>query len=135
MNELSSSVSVIENASGVFKLIETVSSLPAGYEQDSYGADIHLSSNGRFVYCSNRGHNSIAIFLRDTQTGRIKLIGNEPVQGDWPRNFAISPNGKFLIVGNQRSNNISVFSVNKNGSLTYTGKSISVPSPVCLIFR
>ena len=135
MNELSSTVGVIEKIDGVYKLIETVSSLPANFNQTSYGADIHLSGDGRFVYCSNRGHNSIAIFSRDLNTGRIKLIGNEPVQGDWPRNFSISQDGKFLLVANQQSNNITIFSINENGLLSFTHKSISVPNPVCLIFK
>ena len=135
MNELSSTVSVVEKVNGIYKLGMTVSSLPADYEQVSYGADVHLSQDGRFVYCSNRGHNSIAIFSRDMLTGSIKLIGHEPIQGDWPRNFSISPDGKFLLVGNQQSNNITIFTIKENGLLSFTHKSFSVPSPACLIFQ
>jgi 6-phosphogluconolactonase len=134
MNEMASTVTVLKRTGSDYQVVETVSSLPAGYDGVKAGADIHVSRDGRFVYCSNRGHNSIAVFQRGAG-GKITLLENEPVQGDWPRNFAISPDGGFLLVANQRSNNISVFKVDPGtGKLDFTGKAIDVPSPVCLMF-
>ncbi len=135
MNEMGSSVTVLQKTDSICLTVETVSSLPAGFTGKNYGADIHLSADGRFVYCSNRGHNSIAVFSRDGQSGTIRLIQNEPVQGDWPRNFAIDPDGNFLLVANQRSNNVSLFAINKKtGMLTYAKQNRQIPSPVCLKF-
>jgi 6-phosphogluconolactonase len=134
MNEMSSTVTVLKKDGNEYQIIETVSSLPAGYDGVKAGADIHLSSDGRFVYCSNRGHNSIAVFQR-ADDGKITLLENEAVQGDWPRNFAMSPDGGFLLVANQRSNNVTVFKIDPNtGELDFTGKTIDVPNPVCLTF-
>lgn len=135
MNEMGSAVTVLQNTNGAFRTIETVSSLPGDYNGESYGADIHLSSDGRFVYCSNRGHNSIAVFSRNEQSGRITLIQNAPVQGNWPRNFAIDPEGNYLLVANQRSNSVTLFSIDKKtGMLSYANYNMHIPSPVCLKF-
>ncbi len=135
MNEMGSAVSVLQKKDQVFRLIETVSSLPAGYAGKSYGADIHLGRDGHFVYCSNRGHNSIAVFSRDEKTGGITLIQNQSVHGDWPRNFAIDPGGDYLLVANQKSNNITLFAIDREtGMLSYTNQSTPLPSPVCLKF-
>lgn len=134
MTEMASTVSVVEKTDSAWIVIQEIPSLPEGYAIKA-GADIHLSPDGRFVYCSNRGHNSIAVFSRDVASGKLSLLQNEPVQGDWPRNFTLSPNGKFLLVANQRSNNITVFSVDpENGTLSFTGKNYALPSPVCLQF-
>ncbi len=135
MDEMGSSVTVLQKEGEAYQKIETVSTLPADFDSIKAGADIHLSPDGRFVYASNRGHNSIAVFSRDAQTGKIILIQNEPVQGNWPRNFLIDPNGKFLLVANQRSNNVTVFSIDpESGKLTFTGTNLLMPSPVCLKF-
>ena len=134
MNEMASTVSILQKVGGNYQLLETVSSLPEGFDGANSGADIHVSSDGRFVYCSNRGHNSIAVFQRNDD-GKITLLQNEPVQGDWPRNFAISPDGDFLLAANQRSNNVTVFKIDSDtGELDFTGKTIDVPNPVCLKF-
>ncbi|MEL7587431.1 MAG: lactonase family protein [Prolixibacteraceae bacterium] len=135
MNEMGSSVSVLQRDGAAFRLIETVSSLPAGYTDKSYGADIHVAPDGRFVYCSNRGHNSIAVFSRDQGNGKISLIQNEPVSGDWPRNFTLDPDGNYLLVANQKSNNVTIFKVDKeSGLLSYSNQNLRIPSPVCLKF-
>ncbi|MGQ7868560.1 lactonase family protein [Sunxiuqinia sp. sy24] len=134
MSELNSEVSVLAKDGGGFELIQSVSALPDQHEGVSYGADIHLSADGRFVYSSNRGHNSIAVFSRKDD-GTLELLDTESVQGDWPRNFALSPDGGFLLVANQMSNNVSLFRVDQStGALSYTGKSIEIPEPVCLKF-
>ncbi|WP_372773333.1 lactonase family protein [Mangrovibacterium sp.] len=135
MNEMASTVSVVKKVNDGWELVQTESSLPADYTGSKSGADIHLSADGRFLYCSNRGLNSIAVFKRDLENGTIELIQNEPEQGEWPRNFCISPDGNYVLVAYQHSNNVAVFSRDaETGLLTYTGKSYDIPSPVCLKF-
>jgi 6-phosphogluconolactonase len=135
INELSSSVSqVTKNSTGGYELGSTVSTLPASYTDESYCADIHVSADGKFLYASNRGHNSIAMFSIHPQDGSLTLIGHESVRGDWPRNFTLSPNEDFLLVANQRSNNIVSFKRDPStGTLQFAGE-IEAPSPVCLLF-
>ena len=129
MNEMASMVSTLKRGDNGYEVIQSVSSLPADFDGTKAGADIHISPDERFVYGSNRGLNSIAVFARNTDDGTLKLIQNEPVQGNWPRNFAISPDGKFVMVANQYSHNVAVFSRDQqNGRLTFTGKSYDIPS-------
>ena len=135
MTEMASAVNVLKKEGDNYVVIQAVSSLPTDFDGIKAGADIHLSPDNRFVYCSNRGLNTIAVFERDESTGKITLIQNESVQGDWPRNFALSPDGKYLLVANQRSNNVTVFTRDEvTGKLTFTGKNYEIPSPVCLQF-
>lgn len=135
INELNSTISVLKKTKEEIKKIQDISTLPADFTGTSYCADIHLSPDGRFVYGSNRGHNSISIFSRDQKSGLLTLMGTEPVRGDWPRNFSIAPGGNFLLVANQKSDNITVFNIDKkSGKLSYSGIEIKVPSPVCLEF-
>ncbi|MGE4587089.1 MAG: lactonase family protein [Mangrovibacterium sp.] len=135
MNEMGAAVSVLERNGLGFRMVETVSGLPPEYAGLKSGADIHLSPDGRFVYGSNRGHNSIVVYARDGESGCISPIQYEPVRGDCPRNFTLDPEGNFLLVANRRSNNISLFAIDrKTGKLSYTSCSFSLPSPVCLLF-
>lgn len=135
INELSSTVSVLQKEGAVWSISQSVSTLPAGYTGESYCADIHISKDGRFLYGSNRGHNSIAVFAVDADDASLKLLSTVPVEGNWPRNFGISPNGEWMLVANKKSNNISVFSIDKNsGSITFTGKELELPAPVCIEF-
>ncbi|AOW22045.1 hypothetical protein LPB138_07765 [Urechidicola croceus] len=136
INELSSSVvSVkINTETGAFEKIDKKSTLPEGFKGKSFCADIHISSDGKFLYASNRGHNTIGIFSV-SENGELELIGNESVQGEWPRNFVISPNEKFLLVANKDTNNITVFSIDaETGLLTFTGNEIELSKPICLKF-
>ena len=95
-------------------------------------AEIFVHPNGRFVYGSNRGHNSIAIF-KINEDGTLSVVGHEPTQGEIPRNFMISPNGKLLLVANQNSSNVVAFFIDEaTGKLTPTGKNNQIPTPVCL---
>ncbi len=135
INEQNSTISALKrNADYSFTELETKSTLATDFEGESYCADIHLSKDGRFLYGSNRGENTIVIFKVDETTGKISLVGRESVKGDWPRNFAIDPSGNFLLVANQRSNNITVYrrSVD-DGTLAFLHE-IELPSPVCLEF-
>ncbi|UOB19332.1 lactonase family protein [Abyssalbus ytuae] len=136
INELSGSVvsARVNNQTGIFERIDKKSTLPDDYTGNNACADIHITSNGKFLYASNRGHNSIAVF-KVNDNGMLERIGNEPVQGDWPRNFTLSPDEKFLLVANQNTNNITVFTINPDtGLLTYTGNQAEVSKPVCLKF-
>ncbi len=135
INELNSTISVFKSTeNGSFGLLETKSTLADDFKGDSYCADIRLSADGRFLYGSNRGENTIVIFGVDKATGKLSLIGREDVRGDWPRNFNMDPSGNFLLVANQRSNNITVYKRDKeNGTLVFAHE-LDLPSPVCLEF-
>jgi 6-phosphogluconolactonase len=120
---------------GSLETIQTVSTLPGGFQGDSFCADIHLTPDGRFLYGSNRGHDSIAIFAVDPATGRLTAAGHEATGGHWPRNFAVDPSGAFLLAANQRSNTIVPFRIDREtGMLTPTGHVTETPAPVCLKF-
>lgn len=121
---------------GTLKEIQTVPTLPTGVSGASNScADIHVSPNGKFLYGSNRGHNSIVSYKIDEKTGRLEYIEHVSTGGKKPRNFAIEPNGKFLLVANQDSDNIVVFRIDeKTGKLKSTGSAAQVPVPVCLKF-
>lgn len=136
VNELSSTVlaAQIDQKTGLMKRVDKQSTLPADYTDKSFCADIHISKDGQFLYASNRGHNSIAIF-KVLEGGHLKMQGTENVQGEWPRNFTLSPNGKHLLVANQNSNNITVFDVDmETGLLHFTGQNVALERPVCLKF-
>ncbi|WP_255084768.1 lactonase family protein [Zhouia amylolytica] len=134
INELSSSIVTLKkNAEDKWEKQSTISTLPADFKGDSYCADIHISSDGQYVYGSNRGHNSIAIFKVE-ENGELMNIGFDSVRGDWPRNFALSPDQDFLLVANQNSNNIIAFKRDQTtGLLTYVSE-VAAPSPVCILF-
>ncbi len=135
INELKSTMTSMEynKQNGALTKIQTVSTLPAGFTDTSYCADVHTSPDGNFVFGSNRGHNSIALFAFDEQTGELKFIEAESTQGDWPRNFAVDPAGKILLAANQNSNDVFTYWINqKTGMLTPTGFQAKIPSPVCL---
>jgi len=116
---------------------QTLSTLPAGYsatQRDSC-AEIAVHPNGRFVYGSNRGHDSIAVFAVDSNSGKLTLSQNEPTQGKTPRHFAIDPTGRWLIAENQNSDSIVVFTIDPaSGKLKPAGQTLQVPSPVCAVF-
>lgn len=135
INELNSSITTfLRNENGTYNEIATENTLAKEFEGESYCADIHLSNDGKFLYGSNRGENTIVIFKVDQPTGKLTLVGRESVKGDWPRNFGMDPSGKFLLVANQKSNNIAVFKRDaEEGTLSYLHE-IKLPSPVCLEF-
>ena len=118
---------------GALSEIETVSTLPEGFTDTSHCADVHVSASGRFVYGSNRAHDSIVVFRVDQASGRLALVEHVPSQGGWPRNFALSPSGAYLIAANQNGDNLVTFAVDSDsGRLTPTGCDVEVPAPVCL---
>jgi 6-phosphogluconolactonase len=137
VNELHSTVSTFtrDPEKGSLRELQTLSTLPADFKGTSWSADIHVSSDGRFLYCSNRGHDSIAMFTIDPRLGTLTSMGHESTRGMTPRNFAIDPTGAFLLVANQKSDNIVVFRRDqRTGRLSPTGQVAQVPSPVCLKF-
>jgi 6-phosphogluconolactonase len=134
MEELTGTVTAFKNSNGNMTAIQTISSHPDGYTGKLGSADIHVSPDGKFLYCSNRGEsNTIAIFAIDKATGKLILLGHQSTMGLTPRNFNFDPTGNFLLVANQQSDNIVIFRRDKNtGMLTYTGKQIAVANPVCI---
>jgi 6-phosphogluconolactonase len=137
LSELRSTVTAFtrDPEKGSLHELQTITTLPKDFTGTSWSADIHVSLDGRFLYCSNRGHDSIAIFTIDPRNGALTTVGHEPTRGMTPRNFAIDPGGGFLLVANQKSDNIVVFRLDqKTGRLNWTGQEVQVPSPVCLKF-
>lgn len=135
INELDSTMTTMNYNAGTLTTVDTVSTLPSGYSDVSYCADVHVSPSGRFLYGSNRGHNSIVVFEIDKSTGKPTLVEHTSTQGNWPRNFVIDPTGKFLLVANQRSDNVVIFRIDsKTGRLTPSGHAAQIPAPVCLKF-
>ena len=116
--------------------LQTISTLPRGVTKQNYPADIHVHPSGKFLYGSNRGHDSIAVYMIAPVTGKLTFIEAETKGIKNPRNFAIDPSGNFLLVANQDLDNIVVFKIDPDdGSLAPTGASIKVGKPVCLKFQ
>ena len=135
INELSSTVAGFsyDAPHGTLDSFQTVSTLPKGFDETNSTAEIHVAPSGKILYGSNRGHDSIAIFAIDEATGRLRLTGHEPTQGQVPRYFGIDPTGTYLLAANQKSDTIVVFRIDPTtGSLKPTGRSVSVPMPVCI---
>ena len=134
LNELNNTISLVEKMLNSYKISSTVSMIPKDYTSYTKAADIHVSNDGNFLYASNRGHNSIAIFKINYSNGTLALVGFESVRGETPRNFSLSPENKYLIVANQDSNNIVIFKRDvKTGKLKFVSE-ISAPNPVCILF-
>ncbi len=137
INELNSSVSAFKiEEEGTLNPIMNISSLPEDFSDNNSAADIHIHPSGKFLYASNRGHNSIAAFKIDEETGALENIDFTSTEGATPRNFAISPNGAFLLVANQDSNDIVSLKINtQTGSLESPGQKLDVMTPVCIAFN
>lgn len=136
INELGNTIQALDydESTGQLTGIEIYSTLPDDFEDVSYCADIHISPDGKFLYGSNRGHNSLVIFRILPETGELERIGFTSVHGDWPRNFYISEDGHFVYVGNQRSGNITTFSRDQeSGELSLVDSTFTDTfSPVCI---
>ncbi len=135
INELDSSLMACryDDEAGTLTALQTVSTLPNDFEGNNSCADIHVAPQGKFVYGSNRGHNSIVIFAIDETSGQVSYVGHESTQGRIPRNFVIDPSGTFLYVANQDTNNITHFRIDQEtGRLIPTGDVTDVPTPVCI---
>lgn len=136
-NELASTVDVYtwDHDQGELTRRQTVRSIPDGFHDTNYPAHVVVSPNGRFVYASNRGHNSIAIFPVDQETGDLQTPTFVSTQGDWPRGFNLDPTGQWLVAANERSGNVVVFQRDAaTGELTPTGAKLDIPAPVSVLF-
>jgi len=136
LGELRSDVTVFKNdAREIFRQVQQTSALPAGFSGRNDAAEIAIHPNGKFLYTSNRGHESIAVFAIEPKTGMLTLLADVPTGGKEPRHFAIDPTGQYLLAENQFSGNIVEFRIDPaTGKLTATGEVLQVPSPVCVAF-
>lgn len=135
INELTGGVSVLKKENLKFEVTETMNSLPKNYVDTPSAAGIKISPDGSFLYVSNRGSNTIAIFSFNIKEEKLTLIGQQNSGGETPRDFIISPNGKWLVVSNHDSNNMVVFKRNLNsGELEEKSRNTTIESVVCLNF-
>ena len=135
LNELDSTLSVFDFDPDRGHLTErqTVPALPPGFSGRNYAADVQILPSGRFLYTTNRGHDSIAVFAVDEASGLVRIVGHEPAQGSWPWNLAVDPTARFLLAANYETDCVSLFGIDgESGALTPTGVQAAVPKPVCL---
>jgi 6-phosphogluconolactonase len=135
INELDSTITAFTytSARGTLRAVQTISTLPSGFSGSNDCADVQVSPSGKFLYGSNRGHDSMVVFAIDDRTGKLRYVQHESTRGKTPRNFAIDPTGTYLLVANQDSDSIHTFRIDPvKGELTPTGLMAEVPSPVCL---
>jgi 6-phosphogluconolactonase len=136
INELDSTVTAFryDASSGDLEEVQTVTTLPAEYDGENSTAELALSPDGRFLYGSNRGHDSLAVFAVDPASGRLTPVAHVSTGGHWPRHFSIHPNGRWLLAANQRSDSVVPFHLDPgSGVPAAAGPAISVPSPVCVL--
>jgi 6-phosphogluconolactonase len=136
INELDSTINAFayRQATGTLSEVQSVSTLPKDFSGTNSCAELAVAPGGRFLYGSNRGHDSIVVFAIDERTGKLTYVEHQPTQGKTPRHFTIDPTGTFLLAANQNSDTMVVFRINHgNGKLVPTGKLTEVPSPVCLV--
>lgn len=137
INELLSSITVVKFDSQVGQLssIQTISTLPPNYQGSSTCAAIEITPNGKFVYASNRGYDSLAIFKVNPNSGLLEFVDHCSTGGEVPRDFRIDPSGSIILVANQNTDNIRAYFIDKEtGKLTFTGKETKVYTPVCIQF-
>jgi 6-phosphogluconolactonase len=137
LSEMGSLVTVFayDRAGGKLKELQTISTLPKDFSGTNNSAELEVHPNGRFLYASNRGHDSIAVFAIDPTANTLTLVEHVSTQGKTPRNFAIDPTGAYLLAANQDTNNIVFFRIDqKTGRLTPGGAELKTPSPVCIVF-
>jgi 6-phosphogluconolactonase len=136
INELNNTVTVFafDPQFGELRPQQDISTLPDGFSGESYAAEVQLHPNGKFLYASNRGHDSIAVFSVNDK-GQLASRGYQAAGGRAPRHFAIDPAGAFLVVANQKSNGLAVFQIDRHtGQLTPTGEQVTLDVPVCVKF-
>ena len=137
LNEMGSSLMafVYDSKTGGLRQFQTISALPKDFTGKSNAAEVEVHPNGKFLYASNRGHDSIAVFAIDGRSGKLSPVEYVPTQGGMPRNFAIDPSGAYLLVADQSANIIVVFRIDQQtGKLTPTGQKLDVSAPSCIVF-
>jgi 6-phosphogluconolactonase len=137
INEMGSTVSVFgyDAAGGALHPLQTISTLPKEFTGLNEDAEIQVHPSGKFLYASNRGHDSIAVFTIDQKRGTLSLVEHAPTKGKTPRNFEIAPGGSLLFAANEESNSIVIFRIDQQtGRLTPTGKALTISQPVCVKF-
>ena len=137
INELDATLTAYRYYSdaGFFEEVQSISALPEDFKGENLCAEIHVSPDGKNLYASNRGHDSLVCFLIDQDSGQLSYMDHVSTEGQIPRNFAIDPGGSFLLVANQKSDSIVTFRIDKTtGHLLKTGFQIDVPMPVCIKF-
>ncbi|OKL40502.1 lactonase family protein [Pontibacter flavimaris] len=135
IHELTSIVSVLayDEQQGSFTALQTIATIPESYTAENKCSGIQVSPDGKFLYGSNRGHNSIVVYAIKVSSGLLTLVEHVPSGGDWPREFALTPAGDFLLTANQKSDTVDSFNIDKaTGRLTPTGFRAQVEKPVFL---
>ena len=135
VGELNSTVTSlrIDSEHGLLQAQQTLSTLPDGYSGNNLSAEIQVAPSGKFVYASNRGHDSIVIYAVDQDTGRLSIVDYEATRGNFPRHFTIDPSGTLLLVANQNSDTVAIFKMDAlSGELRVIKQMIETPTPVCL---
>ncbi len=135
IHELNSTMTALayDADKGTFTELQTLSTIPADYKENNNPAEVKVSPDGKFLYGSNRGQNSIVVYAIDESTGKMTQVQNISTGGDWPRDFNIDRSGNILMVANERSNSITTFKIDKaTGKLTATGYDAQVHKPVCV---
>ena len=134
INELASSLSILyyDSTSGVFTRQQVISTIPSDFNEDNICADVHVTPNGKFVYASNRGHDSIAIFAVNSENGKLTLLDIVSSGGKTPRNFTVSNCGNYLLVANQDSDNLVSFAIDSETGLLNKVCEVFAPTPVCV---
>ena len=136
--ELDSTVTVLayDESDGSFTQKQKVSTLPKDFDGENGGAAIRVSNDGRFLYASNRGHNSIAVFAIADDGLSVEMIQSVSTEGDFPRDFALSPDNKYVVAANQNSDNLTLYRRdNASGLLTMIQKDVFAPEAVCVYFE
>lgn len=136
LTELSSEILVLDynNEDGSFTEKQTIQAIPSDFTGTNDASAIHVSSDGRFLYSGNRGHNSIAVFKIE-QNKQLTFVEHVHTEGEWPRDFSLDPTEKFIVVANQHTDNLALFRRDQEtGKLTFTGSKVSVPEGVCVKF-
>ncbi|AST93481.1 6-phosphogluconolactonase [Sutcliffiella cohnii] len=137
MTELSSEVVVLHynDSDGSFAAQQYIPTIPADFSETNDGSAVHISADGQYVYAGNRGHNSIAVYKVDQDSGQLTFVEWTSTEGDWPRDFVLDPTGEFLVATNQKSNTMTLFSRDTTtGKLQKIQTDVKVPEPVCVKF-
>ncbi|TFE02085.1 lactonase family protein [Jeotgalibacillus salarius] len=137
MTELSNEVLVLayDSENGSFRQLQAIPAIPGDFKENSQGSAIHITSDGKFVYAGNRGHNSIAVYAADENSGELTHIEYVETEGNWPRDFSLDPSETYVVAANQESDSLVLFKRDaESGRLTATGVKVEVPEPVCVKF-